>query len=272
MPEKKGKTRNYSFKHSKRLPPAKMTELNGIRIPSMPGSCYHAIICALAETKDQFLPWNRIVERTEKYIRQYGGPKAWERFRGKEDVKSFEQRIKDNTHTLTRMGRDCYGYRLHEQGMCIYFFKDGAMLVTGGQLKKKSGSYEVVFSDGRTNQIRYRGTTMTNKEYKRFLELGFVTASGKILDAEGIRKFRADLNKKAVEAQRVPSEKETGDLMPVAITLEDTADQETAVRLEALGVIVNEAQDNALLGLVPPDKLDDLLLDKDVRDVEIVEA
>lgn len=279
MPDsRKQKIRNYSFQKSRRLPPEKMTELNGIRVPSMPGSCYHAIICSLAETKDQFVPWNRMVERVEKYMRQYGGTKAWDKFRGKMDVKSFEQRIKDNTHTLTRSGRDCYGFRLHERGMAIYFFKDGAMLVTGGEIKidngrlSKGDQYDVAFPDGRGLQVRYRGTTMTHKEYRRFLEHNLIDASGKVLSPEGVRTFRSEINKRAGDVTDRPVERDTtNDYSTVTITLEETYNQETAARFEALGVMVCEAKDGTLIAMVPSDKIDELLLDEDVIDVEVVE-
>lgn len=267
---RKPKIRNYSFQSSRRLPNDKMTEVNGIKIPSMPGSCYHAIICALAESKDQFVPWNRLIERSEKYMCQYGGQQAWEKFKSKSKVKSHEQRIKDNCHTLTRSGRDCYGYRLHERGMAIYFFKDGAMLVTGGRLRKTDKGYQVEFDDGRGLQVRYRGTTMTYKEYKRFLELGLIDPSAKILDADRIRKLRAELSKKAEET--VPSALITQKQSTVSIVLEETYDQDTANRLEALGVTVNRAERNSLIANMPTEKINDLLGDKDVKDVEIVES
>ena len=58
----RSKVRNYSFRKSKRLPENNMTEVNGVRIPSMPGSCYHAVICALSENKNQFCKWDKIVQ------------------------------------------------------------------------------------------------------------------------------------------------------------------------------------------------------------------
>ena len=95
---KKKKIRNYSFQHSKRLPVENMTEVNGIKIPSMPGSCYHAIIAALAEYKDKFCSWDKLIEMTQRNMRMYGGQKAWNKFAAKSKVKSCQQRIKDNTH------------------------------------------------------------------------------------------------------------------------------------------------------------------------------
>ena len=190
------KIRNYSFQSSKRLPEDRMTEINGVTVPSMPGSCYHAIICSLAENKDQFCPWNRLIEKSEKYMRQFGGDDAWNKFKNKPMVKHYQQRIKDNTHTLTRSGKDCYGRRLHERGMAIYFFQDGAMLLTGGEFKNGNTKYKVVFPDGRELQTRYRGTTMTHKEYKKFLAAGYIKSNGEITNADGVKGFRV----KAAEA------------------------------------------------------------------------
>lgn len=255
------KVRNYSFNNSKRLPESKMTEVNGIKIPSMPGSCYHAIICALAQDKNKLVAWDRIVELTERYICQYGGRDIWDKFVKKSDVKSYQQRIKDNTHTLTRTGKDCYGYRLHERGMAIYFFKDGAILFTNGEFKSTNNSYDVIFPDGRGLQVRYRGTTMTSKEYKRFLDLGYIDPNGRILDSTGIKRFRA---KKTDGSLPV-----TDELMHVCVTLGDEIDQDTAIRLESLGFVVEEALDKELIGRIPSAKLDDLQSDKDVAHVDV---
>ncbi len=257
------KVRNYSFQSSKRLPADRMTELNGIKVPSMPGSCYHGIICALAQHKDRFCPWEKVIELTERYMRQYGGSEAWERFKNKSKVKSYQQRIKDNTHTLTRTGKDCYGYRLHELGMVIYFFKDGGMLLTGGTLvKKDDGTYNVLFTNGKALQVRYRGTTMTYKEYKKFVEMGFINKCGRILKADAIRDFRSPNHLEDL------SETE-GSYMQVCITLGDDCTQETADRIEQMGFIVEQAFDNELIGRISKQDLVKLKEDADVKSVEI---
>lgn len=266
---RKPKNRNYSFSESKRLPLEKMTEVNSVKIPSVPGSCYHAIICALADHKDNFLSWDRVIELVERYMRQFGGVEAWDKFKAKKGVKTYEQRIKDNTHTLTRTGRDCYGYRLHELGMAIYFFKDGATLLTGGQFEKQGSSYDVKFPDGRGLQVRYRGTTMTSKEYKRFLEAGFIDSSARILNIAGIRKMRRELA--AVDNGQLPQSQEPthSHVMNVSITLHEDFDQNTATRLEQIGLVVNRADENELVGQITSDKLGKLESDEDVMGVEI---
>ena len=238
-----------------------MTEINGVRIPSMPGSCYHAIICALAEVKDRFCSWYKVVERTEHFMRMYGGEEAWAKFKNKSEVKTYECRIKDNAHTLTRSGKDCYGYRLHERGMAIYFFKDGAILFTGGVFTKKGSSYAVKFPDGKGLQHRYRGTTMSFKEYKNFLEHNYITASGELRDADSIRNVRARiaLDKKEENKKRVK----------VSIVLDDRYNQDTAFRLRSFGLIVAESEDNELSGTLPADQLDNIMEDDDVVDVVV---
>lgn len=256
------KVRNYSFRDSKRLPPEKMTEISGIKIPSIPGTCYHAIICAFAENKDKFVYWNRLFELVSRNMRKYGGDEAWKTFLGKDGVKAAELRIKENVHTLTRRGRDCYGYRLHEMGMAIYYFKDGALLITGGEMRKKSdGNYDVLFPSGRKLQARYRGTTMTFREYKRFLEHGYIDPSGTILDPEGIRAMRANINK-LNEQERMTAQ--------VCIVLGESYDQETACRLEALGLRVEQQVENELVGTIPLARIAELKEDRDVAEVEYV--
>lgn len=258
-PKKKKKIRNYSFQKSKRLPVEKMTTVNGIKIPSMPGSCYHAIIAALAEYKDKFCAWEKIIELTHRNMRMYGGQQALDKFIGKSNVKSHEQRIKDNAHTLTRTGSDCYGYRLHEQGMCIYYFKDGAMLLTGGVLKNGNDKYDVVFADGRRLQTRYRGTTMTWKEYKGFLEKKLITSTGRILDLEAIRKLRS----------QGEEDLSVEDLIHVCIELNESFDQHTAHRLEKMGLVVEQGLGNEIIGMIPRCKVAHLKADMDVKTVEV---
>jgi hypothetical protein len=265
--QKKVKVRNYSFCDSKRLPESKMTEVNGIKIPSIPGSCYHAILCALAENKDHFSTWDKIIELTEKYIRKYGGPKAWGKFARKSHVKTFKQRVKDNTHTLTRSGKDCYGRRLHERGMCIYFFKDGAFLLTGGEFRSDGVGYEVVFPSGQFLQVRYRGTTMTYKEYRRFLSKGYIDISGKILDANSLKYERVRYGKNDKLDTKITSSEVYNSEMHVSITLSEDFDQKTAHRLETLGLTVEQCLGNELIGRLPSEQLKDLEVDKDVIDV-----
>jgi len=262
LPPKK-KVRNYSFQHSKRLPIDKMTEVNGIKIPSMPGSCYHAIIAALAENKDKFCSWKKLIEMTYRNMRMYGGQKAWDKFVKKSNVKSHQQRIKDNAHTLTRTGRDCYGYRLHEQGMCIYYFKDGVMLLTGGEIQESDDTYDVSFPSGCRLQTRYRGTTMTHKEYKQFLEKRYIDATGRIINPNGIKKMRASENLMGV------SETPVDEIVHVCVILNDTFDQNTAVRLEHLGLEVESGLDNEIIGTAPISVVNKLKSDVDVKEVEV---
>ena len=252
------KRRNYSFQTSKRLQNKKMTELNGIVIPSMPGSCYHAIICALAEFKDQFIPWNRIIERTERYMIQYGGDEAWDQFRSKKHVKPYQQRIRDNTHTLTRSGKDCYGFRLHEQGMVIYFFKDGAVLHTGGKYRKTENGYNVYFQDGKRLQVRYRGDILSYREYSRFLDLEYINPSGKIVNKEGIKEFRDSIA--SAPSTQIDQTKK----IRVSIILDDSYDQYTADRLESCGLVVLNFSDNEIIGILPEDRIEEASNDKDV--------
>ena len=267
MSEKK-KIRNYSFKNSRRLPIDKMTEVNGIRIPSMPGSCYHAIICSLAQNKNKFCSWDKIIELTEKYMKQYGGQKMWDKFTRKGGVKGYKQRIKDNTHTLTRTGKDCYGYRLHERGMCIYFFKDGATLFTGGEFSSDGETYVIRFSDGRGLQIRYRGTTMTFQEYKKFLDDKYIDINGQILNHDAIRDFRVGLNfHRSIPEEKTPISSPALSVAQVSVTLDEGYTQDTANRLDGLGFVVEQAIENELIGTIAVEKISSLQGDRDVLDV-----
>lgn len=257
----KSKVRYYSFGASKKLPVERMTEIEGIRIPSIPGSSYHAILCALATNRDRFTYWDRIYSLTERYMIQYGGPAAWSKFSGKKNVKTYKDRIKDSTHTLTRSGKNCYGYRLHEMGMGIYFFKDGAMLLTGGRFFRKGNRYDVDFGD-RKLQVRYRGMSMTYREYRAFVELGYIDGSGKILDHEAIQNFR-------IEGLYA----EENDLsVKIQVTLSVEFSQEMAYRLEQAGMIVCEVQENQISGAISRKKLAAINKNPYVAKVKIFDA
>lgn len=266
-------TRNYSFLKSKRLPDEKMTEINGIRIPSVPGSSYHAIICALAEHKDRVVPWQKLFQSVEKYMRQYGGIAVWEKFFKKTEVKSCQKRIRDNVHALTRSGKNCYGYRLHERGMAIYFFQDGVMLVTGGTLTKHGSKYDVVFSDGKHLQKRYKGKIITSQEYSRFVDLGYITPSCEILNNAKVLEYRraSEKSKQMEPFINLKESKPTRTSLEVCVTLSDDYDQNTAFRLEALGLAVDQAMGDQLIGHIPEENLVLLNGDDDVLDVEIIE-
>lgn len=257
------KARNYSFLESRRLPYDKMTEVSGIKIPAIPGSSYHAIIASLAENKDKFTSWTKIIYLTKKNMRKYGGENSWSQFELKKNVKPPDQRIKDNAHTLTRSGRDCYGRRLHEMGCTIYFFKDGAMLVTGGSFLPKNDGYEVVFPDGRGLQKRYRGTTMTYKEYKKFLDNEFIDSSGTVIDHDAIRRSRSN----GVFTSEIPEFFEEESIQ-VCVTLNSSFGQSTAYRLEQLGLVVEQASGNELIGSVHPASFENIKNDRDVKTID----
>ena len=260
------KKRNYSFMDSDRIPPEKMSVVNGLLIPSIPGSCYHAIICSLAENKNRFCTWEKICDLTQQNMKRYGGVEAWKKFSEKRG-KSYKRRIKDNTHTLTRTGKDCYGLRLHEHGMTIYFFKDGAMLLTGGRLDRKNKTYDITFPDGRTLQKRYKGTTMTYQEYKVFIEKGYINESGEILDHDAIRTYRILIHD---PTENIKVEQVKSDKAQVCITLSENYDQSTADRLLSLGLIVEQTLETEVIGHVPIDAIDNIQADKDVVDIVVI--
>lgn len=108
---------------------------------------------------------------------------------------------------------------------------------------------------------------MTSKEYKRFLEVGLIDASARILNAEGIRTFRREAASKNGELQK--NQPSHAQVMSVCVTLHENFDQQTASRLEALGLMVEKATDNEIVGQVASDKLGELEADADVLGVEI---
>ena len=145
--------------------------------------------------------------------------------------------------------------------MCIYYFRDGAMLLTGGELINTKDSYDVVFNDGRRLQKRYRGTAMSYKEYKKFLEAGFINPSGAILNSKGVKKYRntGHIIAKTIDEDRVQ----------VCIVLSPKYNQDTANRLHALDLIVEESLGGEIIGTIPKENVPKLRMDKDVENVDL---
>ena len=164
--------RNFSFSNSKRLPEEKMTVISDISIPAISGTCFHAILCALLENKNKFITWEKLLRLVEKYLVMFGGDEAWKKFAYHRNTKIendvIMKKIKTNIHTLTRTGKNCYGFRLHSRGIAIYYFRDGAMIRVGGKYIPAKGrrSYSVAFKDGTQLQVRNKGRTLSYREYK----------------------------------------------------------------------------------------------------------
>ena len=134
--------RNLSLLKSKILSEEKMTEINGVLIPYLAGTSNHAILCALAEYRDRIIFWERLFQLSEKYLRQFGGPDVCDEFLKIKKVNDYKKRIKDTVLRWTANNtKTNLGYRLHERGMVVYVFSDGAMLITGGKLVKDGKKY-----------------------------------------------------------------------------------------------------------------------------------
>lgn len=162
--------RKLSFKGSKRLPEERMTLIGEIAVPAVPGTSYHAILCGLIDYKNKFVTWNKIASLVEEYLIMFGGEGAWKKFtnRKTKNKEYILDKIKTNTNMLTKTGKKSYGYRLHERGIVIYYFKDGAMARTGGKFIPAKGrkSYNVRFHDGTGIQLRTKGELLSYREFK----------------------------------------------------------------------------------------------------------
>ena len=102
---------------------------------------------------------------------------------------------------------------------------------------------------------------MTYKEYKKFLDKKFIDSTGKILDSDGIKKFRALGNHRTDESLVEEAS--------VCVVLEESFDQQTALRLESLGLNVDTALENELIGTISTAQLVLLKADPDVSEVEV---
>jgi len=160
----------------------KLTRVNGIPIPATPGTLHHAVISSLAASKEVFCKWDKIVELCERYVIQFGGDEAWEKFDSKYTQEEITNKIKQEVSTLGRKGKKYPAYLLHHSGNAIYYFKDGAIMHVGGTFTRRGPTYEVVFKKGRKLQTRKKGHSMKYKEFNQFVENGIVDPCGNILD------------------------------------------------------------------------------------------
>jgi hypothetical protein len=165
--------KKYSPQKFKRLSDERMTFIGEIQIPATPGSFCHAILCSLVDNKNKFVTWNRLLKLVEEYMVMFGGEKSWKKFSfaKSKNLDGVLKKIKTNIHSLTRTGKNNQGYKLHERGIAIYYFKDGAMARTGGKYIPAKGrkSYDVRFHDGTGIQLRFRGKLLSYREYKDFV-------------------------------------------------------------------------------------------------------
>jgi len=107
---------------------------------------------------------------------------------------------------------------------------------------------------------------MTSREYKRFLEAGYINKNGKILNADEIRKFRS---RKKDQVDLDDFDPDPNNLQ-VYVSLGDEVNQNTALRLENLGFIVEQAIDKEVIGRIPAENLESLKTDQDIINVEVV--
>lgn len=245
-----------------------MVVLNGVKIPSQKGSVYFGILCALATYKHQFCPWWRITELCEKFMCQYNGEKQWQKFVNKTDVKSCQKRIKENTYTFTRKGNNCYGFRLHELGMGVYFFRDGAMLLTDGEFVQTENDYDVRFPDGRTLQYKYNGSNFTSREYKDLVKAGLITRSCRIPDMDKLAQYRLTTPDKLdnLEVSDISAQN-----IMLKVVLHETYNQDTAIRFENLEFEIDGVNGNELTGRLPAINIKKLRSDSDVVSVQVSE-
>lgn len=159
-----------------------ITIVNGVPVPATCGSLFHSILCSFSEQKDKFCTWLKLADKTQDYYRKYAGYEEWTRLYYKPGIEIFEKKVQYSVHTLTKVGKKEYGYRLHELGMCIYTFKDGAVLHTGGKfIKKKGMGYSLEFDDGKEMQAKITGLVLTRQQYKYLLTHKVINSSGELI-------------------------------------------------------------------------------------------
>lgn len=238
-----------------------MTVMEGFKIPSYAGSCYHAIICALISKRNHFCNWEMLYNLTEKYMILFGGQDTWNIFKNKQDCsRDYKKRIRENAYTLTRCGKHCYGYRLHELGMVIYMFRDGVILFTDGKFIRMNDIYYVVFPNGRTLQVKRQGQSYLYSDFEKYINSKVMSISGKIFDVKYFNKHR-----KLFKYGSYANSK-----LKVAIELNDSFDQETANRFEALNLKVYKFDSLVVYGWIPSKNLSGLLNDKDIKTIRII--
>lgn len=136
----------------RKLKESRMTSINEVNIPVQPGTCLHAILVALLENKNKFVPWSKILRLVSDNMVRYGGEDAWRVFYKKcsKNQEQLLQKIKTNIRLVMQVGKKTQGYKLHSRGVVVYLFKDGIMARTGGKFiaGRGRGLYSVKFKDG----------------------------------------------------------------------------------------------------------------------------
>lgn len=140
-----------SFTTSRKLPTSRMTVISDISVPAMCGTLHHAIICSLLDNKNRFVTWNKLERLVPIHVLQYGGEEAFKRFTKKCSKSSVLGEIKTCLKkmslwpacTFNKTAQD-----LHERGVVLFMFLDGAMAKTGGKCIHRNNKIFVHFKDG----------------------------------------------------------------------------------------------------------------------------
>lgn len=157
-------------KYRKCDPEEKMTMIHDVLIPFRAGSCCHAILCSLLESKNKFVTWEKILRSVEHYMIMFGGNESWKSFCKKDsnNKNKLMVRIKSNANSLTAVGNKTHNFKMHKMGTVIYMFYDGMLARTGGKYIPGKGrrAYSVIFADGSSFQKRSHGRSISYREYK----------------------------------------------------------------------------------------------------------
>lgn len=185
-----------------------ITIINGVPVPATCGSLFHSILCSMAEQKDKFCIWPKLANKTQEYFRKYAGYEEWYRNFIKAGYDVFEKKVQYSVQTLTKSGKKEYGYRLHELGMCIYMFKDGSILYTGGKfIKKKGMGYSIEFDDGKSLQVKIKGLTLTRQQFKYLLVHNVIDSSGNFTKKNSIETAKAKIHEMEKRIKELDEEK-----------------------------------------------------------------
>jgi len=137
--------------NSRRFPASRMTLIADISIPAACGTINHAIICSLLENKNKFVAWSKLERLVQTNLVQYGGLDALKKFVKKCGKKPIIDVIKDTIKKLS-LSPTCFNNKtaneLHERGVGVFLFSDGALAKTGGKCTHRGEKTFIKFTNG----------------------------------------------------------------------------------------------------------------------------
>lgn len=163
VPKRQERTRHASRQESFE---EHLMSYNDVLIPAVPATLGHAVLCAMADSKNRFARWDKLYRLASNFLVQYGGEEA-----AQDADDAWKSRVRSVIRSMSKIpaAKGSMAWRLHEHGMAVVVFADGAVLRVNGWIDRKPRCrrYVMAFPDGTVLE----GNQDSELTYRRFKEM-----------------------------------------------------------------------------------------------------